>query len=60
MVLIIILFLIITLRIIAGKTPVSFADWGKIDAEEVQRGFAVGKPREKICDINEMLRIVEN
>jgi len=40
-----------------GKRSVSFADWKKIDAEEIRRGAALGKPREKIRGVEEMLRI---
>ncbi|RMB92281.1 hypothetical protein DUI87_31393 [Hirundo rustica rustica] len=41
-----------------GVRPVSFSDWEKIDAAEVARGKAAGKPREKIVDPAEMLRII--
>ncbi|XP_066421821.1 NADPH:adrenodoxin oxidoreductase, mitochondrial isoform X2 [Molothrus aeneus] len=41
-----------------GVRPVSFSDWEKIDAAEVARGKAAGKPREKIVDPVEMLRII--
>ncbi|NXU69977.1 ADRO protein, partial [Horornis vulcanius] len=41
-----------------GVRPVSFSDWEKIDAAEVARGKAAGKPREKIVDPEEMLRII--
>ena len=34
---------------------VSFEDWLRIDAEEVARGAALGKPREKLVDVGEML-----
>ncbi|MBI5415404.1 MAG: FAD-dependent oxidoreductase [Candidatus Omnitrophica bacterium] len=34
---------------------VSFADWKKIDAEEIKRGKAVGKPREKFVAAADML-----
>ena len=34
---------------------VSFADWEKIDAAEVERGKLVGKPREKFVTVEEML-----
>ncbi|KAK9830361.1 hypothetical protein WJX72_011281 [[Myrmecia] bisecta] len=40
-----------------GKQVVSFADWQKIDAAEVERGKAVGKPREKFTDVDEMLAV---
>jgi len=39
---------------------ISFEDWEQIDQEEIKRGRAVGKPREKITDIQEMLKIAEN
>ncbi|XP_016158346.1 PREDICTED: NADPH:adrenodoxin oxidoreductase, mitochondrial isoform X3 [Ficedula albicollis] len=41
-----------------GVRPVSFSDWQKIDAAEVARGKAAGKPREKIVDPAEMLQII--
>ncbi|XP_066056747.1 NADPH:adrenodoxin oxidoreductase, mitochondrial [Chamaea fasciata] len=41
-----------------GVRPVSFSDWEKIDAAEVARGKAAGKPREKIVDPAEMLQII--
>ena len=34
---------------------VSYADWQKIDAAEVRRGAAAGKPREKFTRVEEML-----
>lgn len=43
-----------------GVQVVSFEDWEKIDQEEIKRGKAVGKPREKIIDIQEMLNIAGN
>ncbi|XP_068970375.1 NADPH:adrenodoxin oxidoreductase, mitochondrial isoform X1 [Bombus flavifrons] len=36
---------------------VSYNDWKKIDKVECERGKTLGKPREKIVDINEMLEI---
>uniref|UniRef100_A0A8C6YYK0 NADPH:adrenodoxin oxidoreductase, mitochondrial n=1 Tax=Nothoprocta perdicaria TaxID=30464 RepID=A0A8C6YYK0_NOTPE len=41
-----------------GVRPVSFSDWEKIDAVEVARGKAAGKPREKIVDPEEMLQVI--
>ena len=35
---------------------VDFAGWLRIDAEERRRGEAQGKPREKLTDVDEMLR----
>ncbi|XP_034249133.1 NADPH:adrenodoxin oxidoreductase, mitochondrial-like [Thrips palmi] len=43
-----------------GVQVVSFEDWEKIDQEEIKRGKAVGKPREKIINIQEMLSIAES
>jgi adrenodoxin-NADP+ reductase len=31
--------------------------WQRINAEEQARGAKVGKPREKIVDVDEMLRV---
>ncbi|XP_046609493.1 NADPH:adrenodoxin oxidoreductase, mitochondrial isoform X3 [Neodiprion virginianus] len=36
---------------------VTYEDWEKIDQVEQQRGKIVGKPREKIVDVTEMLHI---
>ena len=38
-----------------GVRPVSYADWRRIDAAEIERGAANGKPREKFTRIEEML-----
>lgn len=38
---------------------VDFKGWEEIDAEEVRRGSAVGKPREKIVSMEEMLEIAK-
>ncbi|KAJ8283874.1 hypothetical protein COCON_G00027240 [Conger conger] len=43
-----------------GVNPVSFSDWEKIDAEEMKRGSVVGKPREKLLDVTEMLKTVHS
>lgn len=37
---------------------VSFADWKKIDAAEIARGKALGKPREKFVKVEEMLEVI--
>ena len=37
---------------------VSYADWQRIDAAEVERGAAVGKPREKFTTVEEMLALL--
>ncbi|MGE3853842.1 MAG: FAD-dependent oxidoreductase [Planctomycetota bacterium] len=41
-----------------GVRVINWADWQKIDAAEVERGKAVGKPREKFATIEEMLAIL--
>uniref|UniRef100_A0A8D1ZTA7 NADPH:adrenodoxin oxidoreductase, mitochondrial n=1 Tax=Sus scrofa TaxID=9823 RepID=A0A8D1ZTA7_PIG len=41
-----------------GVWPISFSDWEKLDAEEVSRGQGAGKPREKLLDPQEMLRLL--
>ncbi len=38
---------------------VDFKGWEAIDAEEIRRGNAVGKPREKIVSVEEMLKIAK-
>lgn len=40
-----------------GVPTVSYNNWKKIDQVERERGKILGKPREKIIDINEMLKI---
>ena len=39
-----------------GKPVLGFDDWLKIDKVEVERGAAVGKVREKIVVMQEMIR----
>lgn len=46
------------LLLLRGVQTVSFSDWEKIDAVETAQGLEVGKPREKILDTEEMLRLV--
>jgi ferredoxin--NADP+ reductase len=41
-----------------GVRAVSFADWQKIDAAEIERGKAVGKPREKFTRVEDMLAVL--
>ncbi|XP_062615364.1 NADPH:adrenodoxin oxidoreductase, mitochondrial-like isoform X3 [Saccostrea cucullata] len=43
-----------------GKQMVTFLDWDKIDEEEMKRGSVLGKPREKITDISEMLTVAKS
>ena len=38
---------------------VSYADWQKIDAAEIQRGEPAGKPREKFSRVEEMLSVLD-
>lgn len=40
-----------------GVKPVRFSDWEKIDQVETERGEAIGKPREKILSVEEMLKV---
>ncbi|XP_071763934.2 NADPH:adrenodoxin oxidoreductase, mitochondrial [Centroberyx gerrardi] len=40
-----------------GVKPVTFSDWEKIDKEETRRGEAMGKPREKLLVVEEMLQV---
>ncbi|XP_051153921.1 NADPH:adrenodoxin oxidoreductase, mitochondrial-like isoform X2 [Leptopilina boulardi] len=40
-----------------GIQIVTYEDWEKIDKIETERGKIIGKPREKIVDISEMLEI---
>ena len=42
-----------------GVRPVSYEDWRAIDAAEVSRGAAAGKPREKFTRIPEMLGVLD-
>uniref|UniRef100_A0A674P2D2 NADPH:adrenodoxin oxidoreductase, mitochondrial n=1 Tax=Takifugu rubripes TaxID=31033 RepID=A0A674P2D2_TAKRU len=41
-----------------GVKPVLFSDWEKIDSVETSKGEAIGKPREKILTVQEMLQVV--
>jgi NADPH-dependent glutamate synthase beta subunit-like oxidoreductase len=38
-----------------GVRVVSFDDWQKIDASEIERGQKIGKPREKYVSVEEMI-----
>ena len=42
-----------------GET-VSWEDWVRIDIEETRRGEVVGKPREKVWTVEEMLKIAHS
>ena len=41
-----------------GSRPVEWREWKKIESEENRRGAQVGKEREKVVDIQEMLDII--
>ncbi len=43
-----------------GVRIVEFNDWRRIDSEEVARGEALGKPREKFTRVSEMLSVLED
>ena len=40
-----------------GVKPVTFSAWEKINTVEMRRGEAVGKPREKLLTVEEMLEV---
>jgi ferredoxin--NADP+ reductase len=42
-----------------GLRPLTFADWQRLDAFELQAGQALGKVREKLVDIASMLQALE-
>lgn len=42
----------------AGARLVSFRDWRRLEAEEVRRGTAAGRPATKLTDVDEMLGIL--
>ncbi len=42
-----------------GVRFVSYADWKKIDAAELERGAAVGKPRDNFTDVASMLGVLD-
>lgn len=43
-----------------NRPIVTWKDWGKIDAAEVENGKKANKPREKILNVDEMLKIVHS
>ncbi len=47
---------------VAARQPdyFSFADWLRLDEIERQRGEARGRPRVKLTDVDEMVRLVKN
>ena len=42
-----------------GARVVSFPDWKRIDAREIERGQPAGKPREKFTSVAEMLSVLQ-
>lgn len=40
-------------------TGISFQEWEKIDLKEMMDGNKVGKPREKITDVNSMVAVAK-
>lgn len=51
------LYVRVTCFVSTGVKPVLFSDWEKIDSVETSKGEAIGKPREKILTVQEMLRV---
>ncbi|GFN81068.1 NADPH:adrenodoxin oxidoreductase, mitochondrial [Plakobranchus ocellatus] len=49
----------VLLRSLESKV-VTFSDWKKIDKAEAEAGEKVGKPREKITDIEQMIKIAKS
>ncbi|XP_033743917.1 NADPH:adrenodoxin oxidoreductase, mitochondrial-like isoform X2 [Pecten maximus] len=45
---------------LAGVQVVHFSDWKKIDEAEVKKGKECGKPREKLVNIDSMLKIASS
>lgn len=43
-----------------GVKPVTFSQWEKIDGVEMRRGEAIGKPREKLLTVEEMLQVARS
>ena len=41
-----------------GVQPVTFQEWERIDAEELARGMAQGRPRDKFVDSSDMLQLL--
>ena len=43
-----------------GVRAVTFSDWKKIDAREIERGVPAGKPREKFTSVAEMFSVLND
>ena len=39
---------------------VSFEDWKKLDKFELEQGQLIGKSRQKICEVEEMLDLIQS
>jgi hypothetical protein len=44
---------------VRGVRVVGYDDWRRIDAAEIERGAALGKPREKFVSVDEMLGVLQ-
>lgn len=42
---------------LTGLRPVTFTDWNRLDKFEVEAGTKLGKPREKVTNVQKMLDI---
>ena len=42
-----------------GLRSVNWSDWKRIDAAEIERGKAKGKPREKFASVHDMLSVLD-
>ncbi len=42
-----------------GVIPVTFIDWKKIDAYEIMMGLNLGKPREKVTRVSQMIDVAK-
>ncbi|KAF9134474.1 NADPH-adrenodoxin reductase [Mortierella sp. 14UC] len=42
-----------------GHKTISYQDWKKIEQKEIELGAKVGKPREKLLTVEEMLKVVD-
>ncbi len=42
-----------------GLTTVTFIDWKKIDAYEIMMGLSLGKPREKLTRVSQMINVAK-
>jgi adrenodoxin-NADP+ reductase len=47
------------LRTVQNARPVTFADWKRVEQEEERRGKLLGKPREKLSSVEDILRVID-